>query len=76
MYLGGQCQQTNICHNGGKSPTWSSMLTFSNSGDMNLRIEVWDYDAIGNDDLVGIGNLNLMSVMQQGSGNSGNSTLN
>ena len=36
---------------------------------MNLRIEVWDYDSVGNNDLIGIGNINLQSAMQQG-GNS------
>jgi len=38
---------------------------------MTLRVEVWDHETIGHDDLVGIGNLNLMNVMHQGSGNSG-----
>lgn len=62
--------RTQTCHNGGKHPHWGETFTFNDCGDQNLRVEIWDFDTIGNDQFIGAGSLNLMAAMSGGS-NSG-----
>jgi Ca2+-dependent lipid-binding protein len=62
--------RTAVCQNGGKTPRWGETFRLANSGDQNLRVEVWDYDTIGNDDLIGAGAVNIPNAIGQGGGNS------
>lgn len=65
--LGGERKRTMTCHEGGRHPRWGDTFMFNNmSGDMMLKIEIWDKDTFSPDDLVGSGNLNLMQVMNTG----------
>jgi hypothetical protein len=61
IYFGGAQYRTKPCQLGGKTPSWNETFMFNPTGDSNMRIEVWDSDAV-NDDLVGEGSYNLMRV--------------
>jgi len=61
IYFGGSQYRTRPCDFGGKTPSWNETFVFNPTGDSNLRVEVWDQDAV-KDDLVGEGTYNLMKV--------------
>jgi len=68
VFLGHQSQQTSEASSGGKTPKWGDTLIFQNSGDLDLRVEVWDTDLSDNAMIVGSGSVNLTKIMNIGGG--------
>jgi len=63
---GGNTQQSSVSHNMHKTPTWADQIGMRHTTDDVLQIEVWDYDHITRDDLIGSGALSVSSIMQRG----------
>ena len=57
--------RSSVCEGGGKNPHWNDTFYLTVQGDPMMRVEVFDDDS-GRDDLVGMGNYNLMQNMNQG----------
>ena len=62
----GQKQKTKVHREGGKTPKWSEEFLFRRSKGTSVKFEVWDFDHLSNDDLVGEGTLNLHSIFYLG----------
>jgi Ca2+-dependent lipid-binding protein len=76
IFLGQQVQQTSTCSHGAKNPKWGDTLVFSNTGDQELRIEVWDNEMSSNkSQLIGLGSVNLSKIMTHGVGTSSKNIL-
>lgn len=61
-WLGSQEFRTKTASSQGKHPRWDETKTFSVTNEQELRLECWDYDTIGKDDLIGKGEVNLNAL--------------
>ena len=66
MFLGHSSHQTSPSNSGGKTPKWGETLVFQNTGDLDLRVEVWDVDLSDNPLMIGSGSVNLTKIMNIG----------
>lgn len=62
---GNQRQRTQVCHEGGKQPSWNEPLVFQGGFANSFNVQVWDSDNV-TDDIVGEGVLNINPGMPGG----------
>jgi Ca2+-dependent lipid-binding protein len=62
IVLGKQKQRTKTANDAGKNPVWKDLFTFKRTDEEKIKIEVWEEDTIGNNDLVGDAFLNLTAA--------------
>jgi Ca2+-dependent lipid-binding protein len=63
VILGNDSKCTPVVKRGGRTPTWDSELLLRYHGEATLRVEVWDKERIGRDDLIGFGTYDLSNLL-------------
>jgi len=66
LILGNDFKTTPVAKRQHLNPTWNTELVLRYHGEVSLRIEVWDKELIGKDDLVGFGTFDLSSLLTSG----------
>ena len=59
--------KTKVAKNKGKAPDWNETFTFSVMGEQNVKIEAYDSDSAGSDDLLGTDSISLARAFLHGS---------
>ncbi len=59
--IGEEEHKSEVCKNGGVAPHWNDTFSFS-SKEAIMRIQLYDKDKIGKDDLIGEGTCNLGKI--------------
>ena len=60
--IGANKQKTNVAVSQGKSPKWEESLTFDVRGERSIQVEVWDYDSLKWDELIGSCVVNISEI--------------
>jgi hypothetical protein len=68
VYYGNEQFKTKILNGQGSRPVWNETFRFHKCADLMLRLEVWDRDLIGHDDLIGEGHINLYTLLANPAG--------
>lgn len=59
VVFGSQKFTSAVCGGGGKFPAWKDSFTMKKTGEDLIKFEVWEYDSISNNDLIGEGVLTI-----------------
>eukprot|EP01017_Pseudomicrothorax_dubius_P035154 TRINITY_DN4888_c0_g1_i1.p1 TRINITY_DN4888_c0_g1~~TRINITY_DN4888_c0_g1_i1.p1 ORF type:complete len:227 (+),score=53.14 TRINITY_DN4888_c0_g1_i1:103-783(+) len=60
--IGSQTFQSKTCEGGGLKPTWDDQFIYQVTTEEEIRVEVWEYDSLSSNDLVGGATLPIKSI--------------